>query len=106
MSGRFMRVLLFFDLPTISSDDRKNYRKFHKFLKDEGFFMLQESVYTKLVLNGINANLMKNKINKNLPPTGVIHTLVITEKQFSQMEILIEKKCYKTEDSLERMIVL
>lgn len=101
-----MRVLLFFDLPTISSDDRKNYRQFRKFLQDEGFFMLQESVYTKLVLNGTNANLMKNKINKNLPPTGVIHTLVITEKQFSQMEMMIGKKEFKMEDSLDRMIIL
>lgn len=106
MSGRFMRVLLFFDLPTISSDDRKNYRQFRKFLQDEGFFMLQESVYTKLVLNGTNATLIKNKISKNLPPSGIIHTLVITEKQFSQMEMMIGKKGQKIVDSLDRMIIL
>ncbi len=101
-----MRILLFFDLPTITSDDRKNYRDFRKFLKQEGFCMLQESVYTKLVLNGTNANLMKNKIIKALPKEGTIHTLIITEKQFSQMEILIGNTNKTTIDSQDRIIVL
>ena len=51
MSYRFMRVIVFFDLPTISVEDRKEYTKFRKFLIKNGFLMIQESVYTKLTLN-------------------------------------------------------
>ena len=43
-----MRVMVFFDLPTESLDDKREYRKFRKYLIKKGFMMLQESVYCKL----------------------------------------------------------
>ena len=50
MSGfRFMRIMVFFDLPTITLEDRRNYTKFIKCLIKNGFIMLQESVYSKLI---------------------------------------------------------
>ena len=51
MSYRYMRLLVFFDLPTITSLDKKEYRQFRKFLIKDGFIMMQESVYSKLALN-------------------------------------------------------
>ena len=51
MSYRYMRVMVFFDLPTESLDDKREYRKFRKYLIKKGFMMLQESVYCKLALN-------------------------------------------------------
>lgn len=45
-------MLLMFDLPTETAEDRKNYRRFRKFLLSEGFLMHQYSVYSKLLLNG------------------------------------------------------
>ena len=45
MSYRYMRVLIFFDLPTLTVNDRQNYRTFRKFLIQNGFMMMQESVY-------------------------------------------------------------
>ena len=47
-----MRVLVFFDLPVITAENRRAYVKFRKFLLKNGFLMLQESVYCKLALNG------------------------------------------------------
>ena len=49
MSYRFMRIIVFFDLPTETALDRKNYTKFRKFLIKDGFIMLQYSVYTSRV---------------------------------------------------------
>ena len=86
MISRFMRVMVFFDLPTITDKNRHDYRKFRQFLIQEGFVMMQESVYTKLVLNGTMANLMKKKIRNNKPQEGLIEMLIITEKQFSGIE--------------------
>ena len=45
MSYRYMRVMVFFDLPVITSANRKDYRDFHKYLIKTGFLMMQESVY-------------------------------------------------------------
>ena len=51
MSYRFMRVLVLFDLPVLTGDQRREYARFRKFLLKSGFLMLQESVYCKLALN-------------------------------------------------------
>ena len=72
MSYRFMRVLVFFDLPVQTSEDMKNYRLFRKTLLKNGFFMMQESVYCRMVLN---QNLEKNVIHtirKAKPPVRLV----------------------------------
>ena len=48
MSYRYMRVMVFFDLPTVTSANRRDYAQFRKYLVKSGFIMLQESVYCKL----------------------------------------------------------
>ena len=45
-----MRMILMFDMPTDTAEERKAYRKFRKFLLSEGFIMHQFSVYSKLLL--------------------------------------------------------
>ena len=92
MSNKFMRILVFFDLPTETSKDRKVYSKFRKFLIKEGFVMMQESVYVKLVLNNSVTNAVREKIEKNKPSKGLVQLLVITEKQFNSMEYIVRRK--------------
>lgn len=92
MSYRFMRTIVFFDLPTLSLEDKKQYRKFRKFLIKEGFFMMQESVYSKLSLNQINVRTIKDRIEKAKPKSGIVQILTVTEKQFQSMEYLVGEK--------------
>ena len=92
MRYRFMRVLVFFDLPTETAKDRKNYSQFRKFLIKEGFIMMQESVYAKLVLNNSITNSIKDKISKNKPQKGIVQMLIITEKQFNSMEYIVRRE--------------
>lgn len=87
-----MRILVFFDLPTETSRDRKIYSKFRRLLVKEGFIMMQESVYSKLTLNNSITNAIRDKIEKNKPPKGIVQMLVITEKQFSSMEYIVRKQ--------------
>ena len=49
MSYRFMRMIVFFDLPTETPQDRREYTRFRKFLIKSGFMMMQESVYLSLI---------------------------------------------------------
>ncbi|MDD3092982.1 MAG: CRISPR-associated endonuclease Cas2, partial [Clostridia bacterium] len=51
MSYRYMRIIVFFDLPTVSYAERREYTRFRKFLIRSGFLMMQESVYCKLAHN-------------------------------------------------------
>ena len=92
MRYRFMRILVFLDLPTETAKDRKNYSQFRKFLIKEGFIMMQESVYAKLVLNNSITNSIKDKISKNKPQKGIVQMLIITEKQFNSMEYIVRRE--------------
>ena len=67
MRDRVMRTIVFFDLPNIYAKDRRNYNLFRKFLLNEGFLMLQESVYSKLILNSEQSKLLLERIRKKSP---------------------------------------
>lgn len=106
MRDRCMRTIVFFDLPNIYSKDRRNYMKFRNFLTNEGFIMMQESVYSKIVLNSQQSELVLQKIRKRSPGKGLIQVLTITEKQYSQIEYIIGEKDTKIIDNEDRLVVL
>lgn len=106
MRDRVMRTIVFFDLPNIYLKDRKNYQKFRKYLINEGFVMMQESVYSKIVLNTQQSILLVNRIKRNAPRKGVIQVMTITEKQYAQIEYIIGESQTKIIDSEEKIIVL
>ncbi len=95
-----------FDMPTDTSDDKKAYRKFRKFLISEGFIMHQFSVYSKILLNGTAKTAMIARLKQNNPRKGLINILTVTEKQFSRMVYLSGTKdeCVANQD--ERLVFL
>ena len=101
-----MRMLVFFDLPTETSTDRRNYRRFRKLLVSTGFLMMQESVYCKLLMNSTAQNAMAEIIRRGKPPKGIIQMLCVTEKQFSKIEYVVGEWVSDVIDSDERMIEL
>lgn len=101
-----MRIIVFFDLPVITREDRYRYTTFRKFLLKNGFIMLQESVYAKLVLNLSARDTVVFNIKKNRPSEGLVEILTVTEKQFSKMEIITGTVKKEYIDSDERLIVL
>ncbi len=107
MSGfRFMRMMVFFDLPTLTLEDKRNYRKFRKMLIKNGFIMLQESVYCKMMTSPSMENSIRNMIHGNKPPKGLIQTITITEKQFVKMDYVVGECTSDIIDSEERLIIL
>ena len=104
MSYRFMRLMVFFDLPTLTVKDGQNYRMFHKLLIKNGFIMTQYSVYSKLVLNATQAQSVKELLQKHVPQRGVVQCLQITEKQFAAIEYLAGKAQTKIVDSDSRWV--
>lgn len=95
---RFMRLLLFFDLPTLSNADKREYRHFIKFLEAEGFLRVQFSVYAKLCINADSAETCKNHLLKQAPVKGDIRFMVITERQYQN--IVNINKTFNLQDEL------
>lgn len=101
-----MRIIVFFDLPTETPIDKRNYRKFRKTLINNGFFMMQESVYCRMVLNMSIGQSVINILKANRPPKGCVEILTITEKQFSKIEFITGKSETDVVTSDERLIIL
>ena len=106
MSYRFMRVMVLFDLPMLSSEDRRVYSKFRRRLMKSGFMMLQESVYVKMALNTTQVNQIISEVKKIKPEKGVVQVLSITEKQFQNMEHITGTYQSEVLDSDERLVIL
>lgn len=89
---RYLRLIVFFDLPVLTAAQRKRYAVFRKFLTKEGFLMVQKSVYSKLVINDAAAAGAIGRLCKNKPPEGLVQVLKVTEKQYATMVCIAGKQ--------------
>lgn len=106
MSYRYMRIIVFFDLPVLTEKNRKEYRAFRKFLIKSGFMMMQESVYCKLVQNSAVADTISENVKKNKPSAGLVQLLKVTEKQYAKMEFIVGSSMSEVLDSDERLVII
>lgn len=81
-----MWVFVFFDLPTETKRDRRNYTRFRKELLKDGFAMMQYSIYVRHSNSRENAAVHIQRGKSILPPKGNIIVFTITDRQFGDME--------------------
>lgn len=87
--NKFMRILIFFDLPVKTAAQRREAARFRNFLLNDGYHMLQYSVYAR-VCNGADAvEKHRARVRQILPDNGSIRMLTITERQYESIEILL-----------------
>lgn len=101
-----MRILVMFDLPVITSAERKEYTKFRKYLIKSGFIMMQESVYCKLTPNSTLADAVIENVRKNKPEKGLVQVLRVTEKQYAKMEYIVGEGRTEVLTSDDRLVIL
>ena len=101
-----MRVIVFFDLPMLTKKDVRQYTYFRKYLISQGFVMIQKSVYSKIALNNTASDAIIGNLKKNLPETGLVQILTITENQYQSMEFLVGEGQKETIDTQQRLVIL
>lgn len=101
-----MRLMIMFDLPMETASERKEYRQFRKQLINEGFLMIQYSVYVRVCVSRKTAQFLEKKIRKFIPTKGVVQTLMITEKQYNDMHFLIGKPINDVRNTSDRTVIL
>lgn len=89
---RKMRAIILFDLPSVEKQDIANNQKFIKKLKKIGFYMLQFSVYTKVLINQSEYDRIIKKVKQIIPNKGNIIILKLTDKQYNGMIYLNGEK--------------
>ena len=85
----YMRLFVFFDLPVTDKESRKYASRFRKNLLQEGFTMLQFSVYCRVCRGQDIVEREIRRIKQLLPPKGNVRVLQVTDKQYGNMEFLI-----------------
>ena len=79
---RIMWVLVFFDLPTLTKEEKKAYTEFRKNLQRDGFIMFQLSIYARHCSSIENAKVHIKRVKSFLPESGNVGIMSITDKQF------------------------
>lgn len=81
--------MVFFDLPVKSKEQVRAANRFRTFLIRDGYHMVQFSVYAR-VCNGYDSvEVHKKRVKRNLPDSGSVRLLIITERQYNNVEILL-----------------
>ncbi len=90
---REMRMFVIFDLPTTTKEDLRIYNRFRKNIINEGFIMVQFSVYSRFCRNDSEYLKFVRRIKTIAPEKhGNIRIFGMTERQYEKMHLISSKK--------------
>ncbi len=87
-----MWLFVMFDLPTETKKDRQQAALFRKRLLENGFSMMQFSIYLRHCASRENTEVHRRRVLAMLPPHGQVNLLAVTDKQFGTMEIFLNTR--------------
>ena len=80
-----MWLFVFFDLPVTTKKLQKNAAKFRKQLLNDGFVMMQYSVYMRHCPSLQKAEMHIRRVKDYVPEHGAVSIMTITDKQYGNM---------------------
>lgn len=84
-----MWLFVFFDLPVGTRAERRSATRFRNFLKQDGYMMLQYSVYARVCRGEDGVAKHVARVTRNLPKTGSVRVLHVTDRQYGRMRLLL-----------------
>lgn len=87
-------LMVCFDLPVIEKEDMREANAFRKALLNQGYFMLQNSIYVRSCVTYDKTETHMRNLKLIAPNTGSISAFYITDRQWS-LSFNIEKTDYK-----------
>jgi len=104
--ARFVWLFIFFDLPTKTKPEKRAAAKFRLFLKDDGFLMLQWSVYARVCRGDDGAEVHMRRVTSALPDDGNVRALQVTDRQYGRMKLLLGTNSKTERVAPQQMILL
>ncbi len=84
-------MLVTFDLPVTTKEERKLASDFRKFLLEDGFQMIQYSVYLRSLVSHARMETHIRRLREHTPPDGAVRAIFITESQWQHSFVLYGK---------------
>jgi len=98
-----MWVIAMFDLPVDTPKARKAYALFRKTLIEDGFTMMQYSVYSRHCASIDNAEMHVRRMGDRVPAEGEVRFMTITDRQFGRIQVFAGKTRQPTAPSPSQM---
>ncbi len=100
-----MWILVMFDLPVRTKAQRKRAARFRKDLVQDGFNMVQYSIYSRPCPTDENAAVHIKRVKSMLPPDGEVRILRFTDKQYGMMECFRSAVSTQVEQQPEQIML-
>ena len=81
-------LVVAFDLPVGTKAQRKRATKFREFLLDDGFHMMQWSVYAPPCVSLARQETHLDRVKGNLPPEGSVRAIFVTRAQWERSFVI------------------
>lgn len=95
-----------FDLPVGTEKERKMATKFRNFLLNDGYIMMQFSVYSRICKNNDDLQKHINRLKINAPKKGNIRLIQVTEKQYDNMIMFSGEKQIEENIAIESLLII
>lgn len=101
-----MWMFVFFDLPVGTKSERRHATRFRNFLKDDGFMMLQFSVYARVMRGEEAVDKHLTRVATSLPPRGSVRALSVTDRQYGRMKLLLGESTKNERAAPQQLLLL
>ena len=97
-----MWLLVMFDLPVETRENRRDYRRFVDKMEDDGYTRVQFSIYVRPCATDENTLVHESRLLNWLPPLGEVRILKFTDKQWARMQVYRERVVAENERAPEQ----
>lgn len=101
---RMAWVLVFFDLPVGTPEERKAAANFRKDLVRDGYIMVQYSVYARPCGSADRVETQVRRLKPKIPPKGEVRSLIISDAQWGRMLVMHSQQKVESEKQPEQMM--
>ena len=81
-------LMVAFDLPVGSREQRKAAQHFRQFLLDDGFRMIQFSVYARACVTFARQQTHLDRVRKHIPDEGNVRAIFVTRAQWERSFVI------------------
>jgi len=90
-------LVVAFDLPVLTREQRKHATDFRKFLLDDGYQMIQFSVYARSCVTFARQETHLARVKQNLPEEGSVRAIFVTRSQWERSFVIQGSPASETE---------
>lgn len=100
-----MWIMVMFDLPTTTREERRAYMQFRDFLLDQSFVMSQYSIYLRHTSGRAQSAPIIERIKKSVPPEGKVDILQFTDRQYADIVSLRGRQRQDTRENPDQLLM-